>query len=82
MTKWRLHYWLFIRLWIDQKSLYQLDADPKAIQQIEFAGQLKRLDNDDNATDSGADQSFLVETILEKIKETGLRFSQESVTVL
>ena len=38
-----------------QKELY---ADPKAIQQIEFIGQLKELDTDDNATDAGKDQSM------------------------
>ena len=38
-----------------QKELY---ADPKVIQQIEFIGQLKELDTDDNATDAGKDQSM------------------------
>ena len=61
----------------------ELDVDPKAIQQIEFVGQLKNLDADDNATDAGDnDQSMFVLTILEKIKETRLRFSQVSVRVL
>ena len=58
----------------------ELDVDPKAIQQIEFVGQLKNLDADDNATDAGDnDQSIFVLTVLEKIKETRLRFSQVSV---
>ena len=58
------------------------DADPKAIQQIEFVGQLTTLDNNRNATDTGNDESMFVLTILEKIKETKLKFSQGSVTVL
>ena len=60
----------------------ELDADPKVIQEIEFVGQLKKLDADDNATDVGNDQSMFVLTILEKIKETRLKFSGGSVTVL
>ena len=70
------------------KSHYRLIAvdlsrqvDTKAIQQIEFIGQLKKLDNNDNATNAGYDQSMLVLTILEKIKETRLKFSQGSLTV-
>ena len=46
---------------------------------MEFVGQLKKLDDDDdngNATDVGNDQSMFVLTILEKIKETRLTFSQ------
>ena len=55
----------------------ELDADPKAIQQIEFIEKLKKLDaNDDN------DDSMFVLTVLEKIKETKLKFCQGSVTVL
>ena len=50
-----------------------LDADSKAVQQMEFFGQLK---NPDNATaDNG---SMFALTILERI----LKFSQGSVTVL
>ena len=61
----------------------ELDADPKAIQQIEFVDRLKKLDTDDNATDAGGnDQSMFVLKVLEKIKETRLKFSQGSVTVL
>ena len=51
------------------------------MQQIEFVGQLKRLDNNDTVTDAGNDQSMIVSTILEKVKE-GLKFSQGSVSVL
>ena len=42
----------------------ELDADSKAIQQIEFVEQLKKLDNNNNnATDEGNDQSMFVLTI-------------------
>ena len=61
---------------LDLRRQKELDADQKEIQQIEFSGQLKKLNNDDNA------KSMLVLTILEKIKETRLKFSQASVTVL
>ena len=45
----------------------ELDADSKAILQIEFIGQLKKLDTNDNATDAGDNnQSMFVLTILEK----------------
>ena len=65
---------------VDLSRQKELDVDPKAIQQIEFVGQLKNLDADDNATDAGDnDQSMFVLTVLEKIKETRLRFSQVSV---
>ena len=62
---------------VDFSRQKELDADPKAIQQIQFVVQLKKLDanNDD-------DESIFVLTILEKIKETRLTFYQESVTVL
>ena len=67
---------------VDLSKQKQLDADRKPIQQIEFFGQLKRLDNNSNATDPGNDQSRFVLKILEKIKETRIKFSQRSVTVL
>ena len=58
-----------------QKELESVD--PKSIQQIKFAGQLKKLEN------RNADaESTLIVTILEKIKETKLKFSQGSVAVL
>ena len=55
----------------------ELDADTKAIQQIEIVGQLKTPD-----IASVESESMFVLTILEKIKETRLKFSQGSVTVL
>ena len=42
----------------------QLDAEPKAIQQIGFVGRFKTLDNNGNATDASNDQSMFVLTIL------------------
>ena len=43
----------------------------------------KQLDANDNAIDAGENnQSMFVLTILEKIKETRLKYSPESVTVL
>ena len=59
---------------------YELDADPKAIPQIEFVGQLKHED-DVNAGGVNA-QSMFALTITEMIKETRLEVSQGSVTVL
>ena len=55
----------------------RIRSNPKAIQPIEFVGQLKNPDNE-----IVANESMFVLTILEKIKETRLKFSQGSVTVL
>ena len=55
----------------------ELDADPKGIQQIEYVAQLK---NDDGENADGT-QSMFILTILEKIKEKILKFSQGSVIV-
>ena len=89
---WILCYWIFVRLWlyknhyrliaVDLSRQKELDADPKAIQQIEFVRQLEKLDDNDNAKDAGNSQSMFFSTILEKIKETRLTFSQGSVKVL
>ena len=76
---------MFIRIWIHKKSLKinsswqkELDADPKTIQRIEFVGKFKNVDG---INDDGTEYMF-VSTMLEKIKETSLKFSQGSVTVL
>ena len=67
----------------DLKRQKELDIDTKAIQQIELVGQLKKLNANDNATnEAGNDQSMFILTILEKNKETRLKFSQGSVIVL
>ena len=55
-----------------------LDADPKAIRQMEFIGQLK---NEDSINADGTQSMFVVK-ILDKIKETRLKFYQGSVAVL
>ena len=60
----------------------KLDGDPKAIKQMEFLGQLKNLDDNDNAVDVDGRQSMFVSTILEKIKKVRLIFSQGNVTAL
>ena len=62
---------------VDLSRQKELDSDPKAIQQIEFVGQLKN--SDDQIV---ANESMLVLTILEKIKERRLKLSQASVKVL
>ena len=68
---------------VDLSRQKELDADPKAIQQIEFVRQLKNLDAEDNATDAVNNNKYMfVLAVLEKIKETRLKFSQGSITVL
>ena len=62
---------------VDLSRQKDLDADLKAIQQIELVGQLKNLDHV-----AVVNESRIFLTILEKIKETRLKFSQGSVTVL
>ena len=63
---------------VDLSRQEELDTNPKAIQQIEFVGQLKNID----AENADSIQSMFILTILEKIKETRLKFSQGSVTDL
>ena len=53
----------------------ELDAGPKAIQKIKFVGQLKNIDG----INADGTQSMFILTILEKIKEARLKFSQGSV---
>ena len=60
----------------------ELDADPNAVQEKEFVGQLNNLDDDNNAADVGDNQSMSVLITLEKIKQTRIKFSHESLTVL
>ena len=63
---------------VDLTSKKELDADPKAIQQIEFVGQLKNVDG----VNADGRQSMFVLTIFEQIKEKSLKLSQGNVTVL
>ena len=62
---------------VDLSKQKESDVDPKAIQQIEFVRELKNIDG---INADGAESTFIL-TILEKIKETRLKFSQGSVTV-
>ena len=74
------HYSLIAVDFSKQKGLV---AAPKAFRQIGFVGKLKQIDINSNATDNSNDQSMFILTILEKkIKETTLKFSQESVMIL
>ena len=59
---------------VDLSRQKDLDADPKAIRQTEFVGQLKKL----NSANNNAESMFVL-TISEKIKEARLKYSQESV---
>ena len=79
---------MFIRSWIHQnhyrlKALdlsrqEELDDDQKTIQQIKFVEELRNVDG----INADGTQSMFILTILEKIKETRLKFSQGSITVL
>ena len=62
---------------VDLSRQKVLDADPKAIQQMEFVGQLQNPEDE-----VAANESMFVLTILEKNKEKKLKFSQGSATVL
>ena len=64
------NYWIVA---VDLSRKKELAADSKAIQQIEFTGHLKNP----NGTNADGTKSMFVLTILEKIKETRLTFSQE-----
>ena len=65
---------MFVRLWIHQKPFRliafdlswkkELDADPKAIQQIELVGKLRDIDS----VNADGTQSLFVLTSLEQIK--------------
>ena len=63
---------------VDLSKQKALDADPKAIQQREFGEQLKYNDGEN----ADGTKSVFALTILEKIEETRLKFSQGSVIVL
>ena len=70
------NYFKLIALYLCKQK--ELDADPKAIEQIEFAEKLKNTDGEN----VDGTQSMFVLAISEKIKETRLKFSQRSVRVL
>ena len=73
--------WMFAGIAVDLSRQRQLDADSKAIQQIEIVGQLKKLDAA-AAADDDDDESMFILTILVKIKETRLKYFQGNVTIL
>ena len=73
---------MFAGIAVDLSRQRQLDADSKAIQQIEIVGQLKKLDAAAAADDDDDDESMFILTILVKIKETRLKYSQGNVTIL
>ena len=54
----------------------ELDADPKAIQPIEFVGKLKNVDG---INPDGAESMFILK-IFENIQETRLSFFEGSIT--
>ena len=60
---------------VDLITQKELDADPKVIQQIEFAGKLKKFRCNGNSIDAVHDRSMFVLTILQKIKGTRIKFS-------
>ena len=62
---------------VDLSRQKELDADSKVIQQIEFIEQWKRLNINNN---NG--QFMFILTMLEKNKETRLKFSQGSIRLL
>ena len=63
---------------IDLGRQKELAANPKAMKQIEFAGKFRKLDgvNADGA------QFMFISMVLKIIKETRLKLSQGSVSVL
>ena len=67
---------------VDLSRQRELDADPNPIQPVELVRQSKHVDDEYNAVNADGTQNMIVLTILEKIKETRLKFSQGGVTVL
>ena len=67
---------------VDLSMQEELHADQKAIHQMEFVGQLKKLDSNGNVKDARDDQSMYILKILEKTKGTRLKFSQGILMVL
>ena len=63
---------------VDLSRQKELDADPKAIQQIEFVGKLNIAGS---INTDGAESVFNL-TIWEKLKKTRSKSSQGSVTVM
>ena len=68
---------------VDLGRQKELNADTKAIQQIEFVKQLNNVYNDYNAIDADGTQSMFILTILEKIKGDQIKiFSRKCSSIL
>ena len=84
----KLSYWVFVRSWLYQKS-FKINNDwfekTKIIRRWSKNNWTDRICWTNKICNGihadGAEYMFIL-TILEKIKETRLKFSQESVTVL
>ena len=63
---------------VDLSTQKELDANPKAVQQIEFNRQLQN----EYGINADGTQSVFISTNLEKIKKARLKLSQGSVTIL
>ena len=61
------------------KQNEELDAHPKAIQQIDLVGQLKKPNNENNNVNV---ESMFVLKFLEKIKEARLNFSRKCDSII
>ena len=76
----------YVALWLHYKSLSTDSSWFEWAKRIrcwwEFVGKLKTLDDDDNALDANGKQYMFILIILEKIKETTLKFFQRRITVL
>ena len=66
---------------IDLSRRKELDADPEAIHQTEFAWQLKKLHHDYNATDAGNDQSVCFNNFKNQRNETKI-FSKKCNSII
>ena len=63
---------------IDLSKQQALDVDPKAIQKVNFTGNLNRKNNEGQNISDNTTMS----SIIEEVKETILDFSQRTVKVL
>ena len=66
--------------WFEQAKAIRCWFKSNSASRIFWA--IKKQDNNIDATDADNDQSMFVLTILGKIKETRLKFSRRSVTIL
>ena len=66
----------YILIAVDLSRQKQLDADPKAIQEIELVGQWKNVDG---INADGADSMFILMILEKKWKNTKLKFFLKEV---